>query len=327
MAHNHSRNKLRPEDFNGGKAVLVASSGGHLAQLARISRKWVLSEDSLWVTFDTEQSRELLAGKRVLFVPYVPPRGARQALAAAKLVRSHIAGEDFDFCVSTGAALAVFILARAGIHALPTFYIESVSRLNGPSLTGRILRFLPGVTKFSQHEGWARGRWHSYPSVLEDFEVAERGQELPERPKIFVTLGTIHPYRFDSLVHSVMAAGIADDRTIWQLGVTEIDGLPGNVNKFMGPNSFYRAAKSADLVISHAGVGTVLGLMELGIHPIVVPRRKSRGEHVDDHQIQIAELIRKSGVATVVDATEICEQTLRDAYRFVNLAPTNAAVN
>jgi UDP-N-acetylglucosamine transferase subunit ALG13 len=56
-------------------------------------------------------------------------------------------------------------------------------------------------------------------------------------------------------------------------------------------------------------------LLELGIHPIVVPRRKSRGEHVDDHQLQICRLVASLGIATVCEPEELTDATLRAAAR------------
>lgn len=48
------------------------------------------------------------------------------------------------------------------------------------------------------------------------------------------------------------------------------------------------ATAAADVVISHAGVGSALTALRCGKRPILVPREAWRGEHVDDHQIQIA---------------------------------------
>ena len=46
----------------GRKLLLCASTGGHLWQLDRIARAFDVSDDSLWVTFDTDQTRSLLEG-------------------------------------------------------------------------------------------------------------------------------------------------------------------------------------------------------------------------------------------------------------------------
>lgn len=45
---------------------------------------------------------------------------------------------------------------------------------------------------------------------------------------------------------------------------------------------------SADSVICHAGVGTIMTALKAGHTPVVVPRRARYDEHVDDHQLDIA---------------------------------------
>ena len=62
-----------------GRHLLAASTGGHLAQLCKWSATLGSSDDSLWVTFDTPQSRSLLDGRRVMHVPYIEPRDYRNA--------------------------------------------------------------------------------------------------------------------------------------------------------------------------------------------------------------------------------------------------------
>ncbi len=44
---------------------------------------------------------------------------------------------------------------------------------------------------------------------------------------------------------------------------------------------------SADVVVTHAGVRSILLATNAGHVPIVVPRLKDLGEHVDDHQMDL----------------------------------------
>ena len=48
------------------RTLLVAATGGHLSQLVRLEPRLGLDEEPTWVTFDTEQTRELLEGRRVV---------------------------------------------------------------------------------------------------------------------------------------------------------------------------------------------------------------------------------------------------------------------
>src|SRR4051812_6537265 len=98
--------RLHPEQPEStSKLLLVASTGGHLWQLLRLAPRLGASSDSLWVTFDSAQSRSLLQGRRVLHLPYVSPRDWRGALSALMTLRRTLRTEKFDGVVSTGAAV------------------------------------------------------------------------------------------------------------------------------------------------------------------------------------------------------------------------------
>ena len=296
------------------KLLLVASSGGHLAELDRLAPGLGAASDSLWVTFDTPQSRSILAGRRRIHVPYVRPRDLFGVVRTAHIIQRVLRHEKFDGAVSTGSAIAVAALPLSAASGVPSLYIESASRVDGPSLSGRIIAATRIVSLRTQYVGWASDRWRLQPSILSTFHSEAR---MPAtRPSLFITLGTIEGYRFDSLVDSVLRTGLADHRTVWQLGFTsDRVGLPGTVHRQMRYRDFQQAARNADVVITHAGVGSLLGLLDLGIYPVVVSRRIGRNEHVDDHQQQIAELANRMGVAASIDATDLDAAIIHAAAR------------
>lgn len=296
----------------GGKALLVASTGGHLSELLRLTSTFDPDPESLWVTFRTPQSETLLEGRRVHYLPYIGPRDLRGTLRAVPQVNDLVRRERFDLAVSTGAAIAVGALPVAAAAGVPSTYIESVCRLAGPSTTGRILSRVPRVSLRTQHERWADRRWRPHPSVLSEYTSVPREQPRPGR-RLFVTLGTIRGYRFDSVVDSVLASGLADEHTVWQLGDTTRDDLPGTVVDQLPPDAFTACAVGADVVVAHAGVGTLLELLALGIYPVQAVRRASRGEHVDDHQTQIADLVRAHDLAVPVEGPDLTRAVLEHA--------------
>lgn len=301
------------------KYLLVASTGGHLAQLNRIAGSMRCSDDSLWITFDSPQSKALLADRRVVTVPYVSPRDWRGVLRAAWIILRATRGERFDRTVSTGAALALAGFAAATLKRVPRLYIESISRVRGPSVTGRLVAGLRLASLQTQHRGWATRRWEYRGSVLAGYTSAPPAGEgattavaaARERaPRVFVSLGTIRPYRFDAAVQAVLRTGLASGSTVWQLGCTDVEDLPGQAHAEISGEEFERAAREADVVVTHAGVGTVMQLLEWGVRPVVLVRSAERGEHVDDHQSQIAEVLREHDLATVADPADLTADDL-----------------
>ena len=297
--------KISPTEsrFRDSKCLLVASTGGHLAQLHRLALRWGVHSDSEWVTFDSPQSRSLLDGRVVHWVEYVPPRGILQAVRSSVLIHSLLKNSDVDFVISTGAAVAVSSHVAARLRNIPAVYIESVSRVEGPSLTGRIMEFVPGVEKVAQHQwGASRHGWSAPFSVLDTFQPARRGTD-ERRPlrSVFVTLGTIAPYEFGTLVTTLDSAMPPEVDVTWQIGCTTSYPSRGTVHSQMPTDQFLEQASSADLVVSHAGVGTLIQLIENGADVIAVPRLKKRAEHVDDHQQQIAREFSSRGLVEYVE--------------------------
>lgn len=294
------------------RLLLIASTGGHLSQLVRIAEREGAAEDSVWVTFDSPQSRSLLAGRRVVWVDYIAPRDLAGTVRAYRRIDSELDPADFDGALSTGAAVAVAGLAWARLNRVPSVYVESVSRTDGPSLSGRIVRALRLARTHTQHARWASRGWTPVRSVLSD--VTREASDTPLHPdaplRILVTLGTIRPYRFDALVDQVLAILAPGDEVVWQLGETTRSGLPGASHRLLSANALLQEARSAHVVITHSGVGTILQLLDHGISPIVVPRRRERGEHIDDHQLQIWRLLHDSDVGHPVEVGELTRDVL-----------------
>ena len=259
----------------------------------------------MWVTCESLQGESLLRGRRTLFVPYVAPRDAVRSATAFKRILTKVdwRSEDFTAAVTTGAAMGVAGLAVARLRRVPAYYFESVSRVNGPSLSGRLAGLDPGITRFCQYGHWATNGWHYRKSLFDTFTNVPK--KPVARPRLFVTLGTIQPYRFDSVVDAVLSTGLADSRTVWQLGATTRSDLPGTALTHMSASEFDQGCRDADVVVTHAGVGTLMNLFDLGISPVVAPRRAVRHEHVDDHQSQIAGLLRKQSIGNVTEVENL----------------------
>ncbi|WP_158657474.1 glycosyltransferase [Blastococcus saxobsidens] len=301
--------------LRGKRALLVASTGGHLAQIVRWAEVLGLRPDSVFATFASEQSRSLLQGRDVVTLDYVPPRGYREAVRSVGQLFRQTRRERFDVVLSTGAAVGVAAYLVGQVRRIPVIYIESVSRFDGPSATGRILERLPRVDRYTQHAGWAdRPRWRKGPSLLDDYRVIPAPERAARRPgeqrSIFVSLGTIQPFRFDSLVDAVRDRLRPGDTVTWQLGATVRDDLPGTVEQELTAEAFDQLIVGSDVFVTHAGVGTLMRALELGVRPLVVPRRVERGEHVDDHQLQVVRELAERGLVLLREPHDLTDGDL-----------------
>jgi UDP-N-acetylglucosamine--N-acetylmuramyl-(pentapeptide) pyrophosphoryl-undecaprenol N-acetylglucosamine transferase len=116
---------------------------------------------------------------------------------------------------------------------------------------------------------------------------------------IFVTLGT-HDQPFDRALDLV--AELANrDRVHVQHGATPPrHGLSGvHWSQYLDWEPLTARIRDAEVVITHAGVGSAVTAIRAGKKPVLVPRLARYGEHVDDHQLQLAERLAEFGLAVV----------------------------
>lgn len=122
-----------------GTALLVGSSGGHLAQLMVLCELWP-AERRAWVTFDTPDAVSLLRDEQVFWAHHPTTRSLRKLIRNTLLAWRVLGRVRPTLVLSSGAAVALpfFVLAR--LRGIPTAYIEVYDRLDTATLTGRLCR-------------------------------------------------------------------------------------------------------------------------------------------------------------------------------------------
>jgi UDP-N-acetylglucosamine transferase subunit ALG13 len=115
---------------------------------------------------------------------------------------------------------------------------------------------------------------------------------------IFVTVGT-HDQAFPRMLAGVK--GLPDQSEIViQYGNGPAPTRVAHAAGFMPFGEMERYFEAADLVITHAGVGSILCARRAGHTPVVVPRYHELGEHVDDHQVELTRALAELGEVTPV---------------------------
>lgn len=123
------------------KLLLVCNPGGHFSTMMGLKKVWKLYERE-WVTyskFDTESLRE----KEI--VHWVVMQESRMLIRAifnffhAILILNR---SRPDVVISTGASLAVPFILASKLFGIRTIFIESISRSEELSLSGRIVYLL-----------------------------------------------------------------------------------------------------------------------------------------------------------------------------------------
>lgn len=108
---------------------------------------------------------------------------------------------------------------------------------------------------------------------------------------IFVAVGT-QKFQFNRLLKAIddlIAQGQLPDEVFAQIGHS--DYIPQNYRykDFLSKDEFASCISSCDILVTHSGVATIIAGLKLEKPVVVIPRLSRYGEHVDDHQLQIAE--------------------------------------
>jgi UDP-N-acetylglucosamine--N-acetylmuramyl-(pentapeptide) pyrophosphoryl-undecaprenol N-acetylglucosamine transferase len=117
---------------------------------------------------------------------------------------------------------------------------------------------------------------------------------------IFATCGS-SPMAFDRMMQALEALP-ASELTV-QHGPSPVPpsatGYP-----FLPFDRMVELMEEADIVVSHAGVGSIMCALRAGHVPIVFPRLKRYSETVDDHQAELATALSKRGRVIVATSGE-----------------------
>jgi UDP-N-acetylglucosamine transferase subunit ALG13 len=116
---------------------------------------------------------------------------------------------------------------------------------------------------------------------------------------ILVSVGT-EKFPFDRLMgwlDLLLERGVfADEELVVQYGTCTVLPAGARVYRLLKEEDFQDLVRRARLVIAHCGEGTVLLLDGMDTPFLLVPRSQRYQEHVDDHQVELAQALSSIGV-------------------------------
>ncbi len=106
---------------------------------------------------------------------------------------------------------------------------------------------------------------------------------------IFVTVGS-QKFPFDRLIQRVdqmLEEGVLGEEVFIQTGTS--DYVPRCRHQpFCEREQFEELLEACSILITHGGAGTMVEAVKRGKRVVAVPRLARYGEHVDDHQLELA---------------------------------------
>ncbi len=127
---------------------------------------------------------------------------------------------------------------------------------------------------------------------------------------IFATIGSMFP--FDRMIRALDAFAAAAAETapgeeiLAQIGNGGYEPAHMRWVRRMGQDDFDATAAGAELMVAHAGMGSVITAGRLGVPIVLLPRLQVKGEHNTDHQVATAGWLRgRPGVFVADDESEL----------------------
>lgn len=138
---------------------------------------------------------------------------------------------------------------------------------------------------------------------------------------IFVILGT-QDKKFPRLLEAIQKQideGKIDkkEEIIVQAGSTKFESKDMKIVDYLPVNEFEELIDKADIIICHAGVGTILTALKKGKKIIAAARLKKYGEHVNDHQLQILDNFTKKGYILPLEDFDKIDVLIKKAKDFI----------
>lgn len=123
---------------------------------------------------------------------------------------------------------------------------------------------------------------------------------------IFVTVGT--QLSFNRLIKAVdfWAASNPSVEVVAQIGPDAEWPKSMQFSDFLSPTKVASIMQRAELIVAHAGMGSILSALKYQRPILILPRQAGLGEHRNDHQLATARwLASRSGVTVAWDVAEL----------------------
>lgn len=304
--------------------LAIASAGGHWVQLRRLHPAFEGTRLVYVTTRESYRSEVERDGAEFRVVPDCNRWEKFKLLKSALSITKLILSEKPDVVITTGAAPGYFAIRIGKFFNKRTIWLDSIANAEELSMSGQRagrhadywltqwshLTSKHGPKCFGNVLGDLNGQKQIEGKEQSDSKKENRKQfshtESSRKLKVFVTVGTDLP--FDRLIKTLddNAGKLEGFELFAQIGKTEYRPKNLEYSTFLEPPEFKDKFLSSDLIISHAGMGTILSSLQYQKPLIVMPRVAKLGEHRNEHQLATAKHLKAlDKINVAVDESEL----------------------
>ncbi len=129
-----------------------------------------------------------------------------------------------------------------------------------------------------------------------------------------VTLGTQHQ-EFTRLLDYIEKSDLKGE-IIVQAGYTKYESKRMKIFDFISYDEMEKYIDKSDLVITHAGTGSIVMPLKKDKKVIACARLSKFGEHVDDHQVELVDVFYSEGYILKIDEDTSLNEVLKNIKNF-----------
>ena len=129
-----------------------------------------------------------------------------------------------------------------------------------------------------------------------------------------VTLGTQHQ-EFTRLLDYIEKSDLKGE-IIVQAGYTKYESKRMKIFDFISYDEMEKYIDKCDLVITHAGTGSIVMPLKKDKKVIACARLSKFGEHVDDHQVELVDVFYSEGYILKIDEDTSLNEVLKNIKNF-----------
>ena len=99
--------------------------------------------------------------------------------------------------------------------------------------------------------------------------------------------------------------------------------VPANAARtydFLLFDDLVREMRASRVVVTHAGIGSIMTALSCGRRPVVAARLVAHREAVDDHQLPVARRLEEAGLVTLVEDLAQLEEAVAKAGEEVDVS-------
>ena len=135
---------------------------------------------------------------------------------------------------------------------------------------------------------------------------------------ILVLLGTQNNdfHRLLEEVKKNIELGNISEEVIVQAGFTKYNSKYMKIFNMIPKDDLENLVNKANLIITHAGIGSIEMSLEKGKKVIAVPRLKKYGEHINDHQQDIEKRFNEKGFLIGIDNVKFLGEAIEKSKNF-----------